>query len=157
MWWQLAPVEDKIVVSEIGEQWSPNTAPANTADNIGNIMVESLPIAMSAAIGNIIPKVPQLVPVEKAVMPARINSTTGNNSKGIVSIDVRNLVTYEMIKSNDNQQRINRRSVIKDVIDLILENNKILEKTNYAVNRRKFLEKYNIKVTRNGLITVVRP
>jgi hypothetical protein len=55
------------------------------------------------------------------------------------------IVNYEMIKSNDNQQRINRRSVIKDVIDLILENNKVLEKTNYAVNRRKFLEKYNIK------------
>ena len=29
---QLAPVDDKIVVSEIGEAWSPNTAPPITAE-----------------------------------------------------------------------------------------------------------------------------
>ena len=30
MWLQLVPIEDKIVVSEIGEQWSPKIAPVNT-------------------------------------------------------------------------------------------------------------------------------
>ena len=28
---QVAPVEDKMVVSEIGEQWSPKTEPASVA------------------------------------------------------------------------------------------------------------------------------
>ena len=32
IWSHPAPVEESIVVSEIGEQWSPNIAPVNTAD-----------------------------------------------------------------------------------------------------------------------------
>ena len=36
IWLHPAPVADKIVVSEIGDVWSPNTAPASTADNAGN-------------------------------------------------------------------------------------------------------------------------
>ena len=30
MWLQLVPMDDRIVVSEIGEQWSPKIAPVNT-------------------------------------------------------------------------------------------------------------------------------
>jgi hypothetical protein len=31
MWLQAAPVDERIVVSEIGEQWSPKTEPARVA------------------------------------------------------------------------------------------------------------------------------
>ena len=30
MWLQLVPIDERIVVSEIGEQWSPKIAPVNT-------------------------------------------------------------------------------------------------------------------------------
>ena len=36
MWLHFAPVDDRIVVSETGEQWSPHTAPAMTADRQGS-------------------------------------------------------------------------------------------------------------------------
>ena len=71
MWLQCAPVEERMVVSEIGEQWSPNTAPAITADMQGIISDGSTLTAMAAAIGNIIPNVPQLVPVAK---PSRLRA-----------------------------------------------------------------------------------
>ena len=32
MWLHAAPAEDMMVVSEMGEQWSPQTAPARHAD-----------------------------------------------------------------------------------------------------------------------------
>ena len=67
MWLQRAPVEDRIVVSEIGEQWSPNTAPARTALSIGRISAISDAAAISPAIGSMIPNVPQLVPVAKDI------------------------------------------------------------------------------------------
>ena len=61
MWSQRAPAEDMIVVSEMGEQWSPQTAPArqaeieiiisspppgNTAHTIGNKIVASVVFIM---------------------------------------------------------------------------------------------------------------
>ena len=33
IWLHLAPVEDNIIVSDIGEQWSPNTEPDNVAES----------------------------------------------------------------------------------------------------------------------------
>ena len=40
---------------------------------------------MAAAIGNIMPNVPQLVPVEKAMIAAKIKSSAGNKANGNVS------------------------------------------------------------------------
>ena len=40
---------------------------------------------MAAAIGNIIPNVPQLVPVENAMIDAKINKSAGNKANGNVS------------------------------------------------------------------------
>ena len=55
-----------IVVSEIGEQWSPQTAPAMQAD-MEMIIISGLDFSNTATtIGIRIPKVPQLVPVAKA-------------------------------------------------------------------------------------------
>lgn len=34
MWLQLAPVDDRIVVSEIGEHWSPNRPDEITSDDV---------------------------------------------------------------------------------------------------------------------------
>ena len=54
-----------MVVSEIGEQWSPQTAPARHAD------MQTVPSALetgniASTIGINIPNVPQLVPVANA-------------------------------------------------------------------------------------------
>ena len=84
MWLQCAPVEERMVVSEIGEQWSPNTAPAMTADMQGIISEGSTLTAMAAAIGNMMPNVPQLVPVAKAITPASMNKITGRKPAWIL-------------------------------------------------------------------------
>ena len=62
MWLHSAPAEDIIVVSEIGEQWSPQTAPARHAD-IPMIRSSGLVANIGRTIGIRIPKVPQEVPV----------------------------------------------------------------------------------------------
>ena len=64
MWSHLAPAEDIIVVSEIGEQWSPQTAPAIHAEiEIIMISLLVLPANTLSTIGIRIPNVPQEVPV----------------------------------------------------------------------------------------------
>ena len=54
-----------IVVSEIGEQWSPQTAPAIQAE-IAMIIIVSLPANASTTIGMRIPNVPHEVPLANA-------------------------------------------------------------------------------------------
>ena len=56
-----------IVVSEIGETWSPHTAPARTAATATLIMVVSVLPNIFTTTGTRIAKVPQLVPEEKAM------------------------------------------------------------------------------------------
>ena len=68
MWLHCAPAEAMIVVSEIGEQWSPHTAPAMQAATA--MMVIELPGIAASTIGMRMPNVPQLVPVENARMMA---------------------------------------------------------------------------------------
>jgi len=63
MWFDWLPADDIIVVSEIGEQWSPQTAPARQAET--PIIKSSLVgLKMLVTMGIKIPKVPQEVPVE---------------------------------------------------------------------------------------------
>ena len=71
MWLQLAPVDDRIVVSEIGEHWSPNRP-----DEITHPTMYASGIPNSTAIGNAIgissDQVPQDEPVAKEISaPAR--------------------------------------------------------------------------------------
>ena len=76
MWLHCAPAEAMIVVSEIGEQWSPQTAPARQADI--PIMPSSLPTGnIEITIGIRIPNVPQEVPVANAIRQATINIIAG--------------------------------------------------------------------------------
>ena len=69
MWSQRAPAEDIMVVSEMGEQWSPQTEPARQADI--PIIPRVLPTGkMLTTMGIRIPKVPQEVPVAKEIPQA---------------------------------------------------------------------------------------
>ena len=65
-----------MVVSDIGDRWSPHTAPERVADipmkNIGSVTSN-----IDTTIGIKIPKVPQLVPVAKAKNIATTKITTG--------------------------------------------------------------------------------
>ena len=58
-----------IVVSEIGEQWSPHTAPAMQAEIEMIIIVSFVPWNTATTIGIKIPNVPQEVPVANARNP----------------------------------------------------------------------------------------
>ena len=91
MWSQPAPADDKIVVSEIGEQWSPNTDPEKIAARIiDKKCMWSVCIRIGTIIGIKIPKVPHEVPVEKLKNEASINTSAGSKAPGspVVSIKV---------------------------------------------------------------------
>ena len=60
-----------MVVSEMGETWSPNTAPPSVAETVRMVSVP-LPPRMVTAIGTRTPNVPQEVPVANAMAPARM-------------------------------------------------------------------------------------
>lgn len=75
MWLHIAPVEDMMVVSEIGEQWSPHTAPARQAEI--EITSSSCSRPTATTIGSRIPKVPQDVPVAKDIPVATRNTIAG--------------------------------------------------------------------------------
>ena len=62
-WLHCAPAEAMIVVSEIGEQWSPHTAPAIQAEMEMTISSWLLLANTETTIGIRIPNVPQEVPV----------------------------------------------------------------------------------------------
>ena len=83
IWLQPAPVEDKIVVSEIGEQWSPNTEPARVAARATLTSSGATELQIMVTIGIRIPKVPQEVPMAKASPPATRNTTAGISVPGI--------------------------------------------------------------------------
>ena len=75
-WLDWLPAEAIIVVSEMGEQWSPQTAPARHA--LIPMMSNSLPGSkIAATMGMRIPNVPQDVPVEKARTQATIKMIAG--------------------------------------------------------------------------------
>lgn len=75
-WSHWAPALDMMVVSEMGEQWSPATAPARQADML---MYMSGPAGSKVltTMGIRMPKVAQEVPVEKASMAATTKMTAG--------------------------------------------------------------------------------
>ena len=68
------------VVSEIGDIWSPHTAPARTDDTEITIISRSAPPEnIAVAIGTRIANVPHDVPVENERNTAAANITTGIN------------------------------------------------------------------------------
>ena len=84
MWSHCAPAELMIVVSEIGEQWSPQTAPAIQADTQITARVAfagsgSVSLNASNVIGMRIPNVPHDVPVANDKPQAIRKITAGRN------------------------------------------------------------------------------
>ena len=76
MWSHCAPAELIIVVSDIGEQWSPHTAPAIHADT--QITDNTFPDSWGNTLRQIgirIPNVPHDVPVANARKQAIINNS----------------------------------------------------------------------------------
>ena len=83
-----------MVVSEIGEQWSPKTAPASTElITPFRMMVmsalesaASMPSVLASGItrGIMMAMVPQLVPVAKLTMAAMMNVRTGSQCGSMV-------------------------------------------------------------------------
>ncbi len=69
MWSDAEAIDEMMVVSEIGEQWSPKTPPPRTAARY-NGSEPSRAAARGTAIGTMRAKVPQDVPVAKAMKEA---------------------------------------------------------------------------------------
>ena len=67
-----------MVVSEMGEQWSPNTLPASVAERETTSRSGQSVWAMGTTRGMRMPKVPQAVPVEKLRNPAMMKMRKGS-------------------------------------------------------------------------------
>ena len=80
MWLQFAPADAMMVVSEMGEQWSPQTAPARQAE-MPMICRSGAALKMGSTMGMRMPKVPQLVPVAKASRQATTKMIAGSSMK----------------------------------------------------------------------------
>jgi hypothetical protein len=80
MWSVAAAIEEMMVVSEIGEEWSPKTPPERAAATKGETGRPSV-IEAGTTIGSMMAKVPQLVPVAKA-MPDATRKTSGRKTTG---------------------------------------------------------------------------
>ena len=68
-----------MVVSEMGDVWSPNTEPASVAASVTVMSVGSSAWATGTTMGMRIPKVPQAVPVEKLRKAAMTKTMAGRN------------------------------------------------------------------------------
>ena len=78
MWLQPAPVDERMVVSEIGEQWSPKTEPASVAASATVASFRSPAGSMTTmTMGIRMPKVPHAVPVEKESSAATTKMMAG--------------------------------------------------------------------------------
>ena len=87
MWSQSADIEEMMVVSEMGEAWSPNIPPLITEAMISGICI-SIVAPIARAIGIIIENVPQLVPVENAVILDTQNIRSGINIGEILPLRI---------------------------------------------------------------------
>ena len=81
IWLHWAPADAMMVVSDIGEQWSPHTAPAMHAEIEMIIIVWFVPEKMFTTIGMSMPKVPHEVPVAKARKAPTTNMIAGNSPR----------------------------------------------------------------------------
>ena len=73
-----------MVVSEIGEQWSPNTEPAKIADSAVTVNSGAAVSQTETMMGIRMPKVPQEVPVAKESMADTPNIMAGISITGIL-------------------------------------------------------------------------
>ena len=76
-----------MVVSEMGEQWSPHTAPAMQAEMEMIIIVSFCPWNTATTMGIRIPKVPQEVPVAKARQHPTRKTMAGRKFIRLLALD----------------------------------------------------------------------
>src|SRR5699024_11750240 len=81
------PVLDRMVVSDTGELWSPQTAPSSTAPKlaINSASPPGTAFIMSPARASRMPNEPHDVPVANAISAAMTNSAGTNHTAGIAS------------------------------------------------------------------------
>ena len=136
-------MEERIVVSLIGEMWSPQTLP----ERIAQILIKtklSDPEALASGTtkGIRIVNVPQLVPVEKAKNKPNIKNTAGINPK-LIPLFVTIRFTKEFIASSWQTQfnvHARTRISIAPVIDL---KPAVIQSVNSEYDKT-FLGKYKI-------------
>ena len=87
-----------MVVSEMGEQWSPQTAPAIQAET-HTIPIGSLSGKTFSVIGIRIPNVPQDVPVAKERKHPIRNTTAGRKLRSPLAEDLTSAATYSAAPS----------------------------------------------------------
>ena len=89
-------MDEIMVVSDMGEQWSPKIPPPRVA---ATISVSSTPciLAMGIEMASMMAKVPQDVPVEKAIKELITKTTAGKNCGESHSLD--QLATYSPVPS----------------------------------------------------------
>ena len=91
MWSEPAPSEDKIVVSDNGEQWSPNVAPPITAPTVAYTVAPNSPPVIENAngitIGTRIAHVPHDEPVRNEMI-AHTKNEIVTKSAGVIQSSV---------------------------------------------------------------------
>lgn len=103
IWSQSAPVEERMVVSDIGEQWSPNTLPPKVAANdivIKSGVSEREGSHIRITMGTRIPNVPQAVPMEKDRNAATIKIITGRSHIGKCPCLTRSLMNFPVLSKS---------------------------------------------------------
>ena len=92
MWSEPAASDDRIVVSDIGEQWSPNVPPPSTAPIVQNTnVVSSPPVIVNAkgiTIGTMIANVPHEDPVKKEIR-AHVMNVIVTSKAGVMKDSVK--------------------------------------------------------------------
>ena len=92
MWSEPAAKDDRIVVSDIGEQWSPNVPPPRIAPTVqSNTVSISPPVIVNAkgiAIGVMIANVPHEEPVKKEIN-AHVKNVTVTSKAGVMKDSVK--------------------------------------------------------------------
>ena len=92
MWSEPAARDDRIVVSDIGEQWSPNVPPPRIAPTVqSNTVSISFPVIVNAkgiAIGVMIANVPHEEPVKKEIN-AHVKNVTVTSKAGVMKDSVK--------------------------------------------------------------------
>ena len=87
-----------MVVSEMGDQWSPKTLPDNVADRATISRLGLRAVATGITMGIRIPKVPQAVPMEKLRKAATTKMITGSRKPGMEEAAIRSRM-YSAVSS----------------------------------------------------------
>jgi hypothetical protein len=82
IWLHSALAEESMVLSEIGEQWSPKIEPESTAETVKTIISGAAFWHAAEATGISIPNAPHEDPIANESIAEPINTTNGRNFSG---------------------------------------------------------------------------